>query len=127
MALGIGGSRNQGRAMAVPAMLEHGRDPDESGWHEIVPPRNRDANLLAGSRHPTGALGSDNGWICRARNVRYRGRGEPRRGKPRPRRVAAIKVGVFNVQARAEDVGLNLSAHVIKDINAPINEEPATP
>jgi len=24
-------SRNQSRAMAVPAMLEHGRDPDESG------------------------------------------------------------------------------------------------
>ncbi len=107
--------------MAVPAMLEHGRDPDESGQathgtkscHLKI-----EANLLAGSRYPTGALRTDNHWIRRARDVRYRGRGKPRGGKPPPRRVAAIKVGILDVQARPEDVGLDLAANVIKDINA---------
>src|SRR5271157_924801 len=86
-----------------------------------VPPQNRDVNLLTGARYPARALRSDNGWICRASDVRYCRRGKPRRGKARPRRVAAIKVGVLNVQAGAENVGLDLPAHVIKDINASVD------
>ena len=43
---------------------------------------------------------------------------KPRRCKARLGSVSAVKIGVLRVHAGAEDVGLDLSTHVIESINA---------
>ena len=83
--------------------------------------------LLAGARYPRRALHGEGGCLGKGGSgVGYRRRGKPRRREPGARRVAPIVIGVLSIQAGAEDVGLDLAAHIVKRIDKAVDEEPAT-
>src|SRR5208282_816051 len=77
------------------------------------------ADLLAGACYPCSALQRESGWRRDGGSgVGYSRRRKPRWLEPGPRRVAAIEIGVLNIQAGAKDVRLHLTTHVIESINA---------